>query len=257
LGVVDCTYIDCRKYLFKAKQRSRPARRAVQVQSKIPRSPKRIAPPVSKQPGPIVQQTTARDEHGYEAAPPKRSLLVYVVPIVLRALVVLYVVLRPPNPGVFCAAGTGCFDIDFGNGIDHGTLAFYQLDGSLSRPFPLKRTSSDVYSAALESIEHVQLVVQDKDHLVRSGSVVYVRMPREQAYRQLDALRKAHDDEVARKKAEDEARAKLEREIEEATRAALMKQLNEVQREPGRCGGARLSMQPCHCPPGDPLCSCL
>jgi hypothetical protein len=208
-----------------------------------------------------VDWTKAERENDNEAAAPKRSIIIYAVPFMLRAIFVAYFVFRPPSPGVFCARAAGCYDVDFGSGIGDGTIAYYLPDGERSRQFPLKRVSSGVYTVVFDGDEHVEVLVEDKDYLICNDETTYIRTSFDQVQRHMnkwrDALHKAHEEELARQRAEEEARAKLEREQEEAIRAALRKQLEEQRDWPRSCGGARSPQTPCDCAPGDPLCSCL
>lgn len=210
------------------------------------------------------QRKTDR-EHANEAAPPNRSLLVYVVPIVLRVFVVLYFVLRPPSPGVFCAAGTGCYDVDFGNGFNDAMIEVHSLDGLRAHPFPLKRTSWNTFAASFDSDKPTQIVIEDDNRLVRDGHTIYVRTPPEHIPRHLakarNTLRRAHEEVLARKKTEEAASAWQEYVRDQWTRAKLSEAFEEQRKQPYVCILPRRypknAEEPCHCAPGDPLCSCL
>jgi hypothetical protein len=199
----------------------------------------------------------AEREHDKESAPPRRSIIIHAVPIILRAIFIMYVVFRPPTPGIFCASVAGCYDVDFGSGFGDGTIAYYHPDGERSRQFPLRRVSSGVYTVAFDD-ERVEVLVEDKDYLICNDETTYVRTSLDQVPRHIDALRRAHEEAVARKMAEKAARVWQERVREELTRATLRRMLEEDthtcrlprQRSPR-------AEEACHCPLGDPLCSCL
>ncbi|HRI72586.1 MAG TPA: hypothetical protein PK156_50465 [Polyangium sp.] len=226
-------------------------------------------------------KTEAQAQNNGESATQKRSPLIYAVPAMLAVAAGAYVMLRPPSPGSFCSAATGCYEVDFGSGQSDGTIAFYLPGGARSRVFPLVRESSGVYTTTFIGNERIRLVLQDRDHLVRDDNAVYARTPLDQVQRHLDAVldtarekrevEKAEAGaELARRIAEEQMKAQqakidsllsqLTSAQDEETRSKIAKQLEEEkgkQMKMVKPPASKEPQKPCNCAPNDPLCSCL
>jgi hypothetical protein len=144
------------------------------------------------------------------------------------------------------------------------------------------RESSGVYTTTFIGDEHIRLVLQDRDHIVRDDNAIYTRTPLDQVQRHLDAMvenaQKGRDSEVekqvaaaelAKKRAEEEVRAQqtkidsllsqLASAQDEETRRKIAQQLEDAktthtntEKSPTRTE----PQKPCACAPNDPLCSC-
>lgn len=227
------------------------------------------------------QKTEAQSHKNTQAVTGKRSPLLYAIPALLAVAAGAYLVLRPPSPGAFCSASTGCYEVDFGSGQRDGTIAFYFPGGARSRLFPLVRESSGAYTTTFIGNERIRLVLQDRDHLVRDDNAIYARTPLDQVQRHLDAVldtaRKEravenaeNDAELARRIAEEQMKtqqAKIDSLLsqlataqDEETRSKLAKQLEEEkgkQMKIVKPPAQKEPQKPCNCAPNDPLCSCL
>lgn len=201
-----------------------------------------------------------------------RSPFLYAIPAVLVILAGMYFATRPPAGGVFCSPIAGCYDVNFGSGSD-GTIAFYLPGGERSRQFPLVRDQSGDYSASFMDNERLRLTIREGDRLVRDDDTTFTRTPPKDVPGILDAVRKAQAQEAEKRTIEESTKAvadakaqqakiasllaQLASAQDEATRAAVQKQLDDEQRKILKDGKSPGSAKPCNCNPSDPLCSCL